>query len=72
MSEYTEAVVQRIKARVEASGESLTKLAQKMGYDADHGRKSVSQFLKTTTDPRLSMIEKFAIALGCTVAELLE
>jgi hypothetical protein len=43
-----------------------------MGYDREIARKSASQFLKRTRDPRLSMLRKFADAIGVPLTDLLK
>jgi hypothetical protein len=43
----------------------------KMGYPEESARKSVWQFLNKTADPRLSMLRRFAKAMGVDVRELL-
>ena len=50
---------------------SLEKLGQDMGYEKQTARKSAWQFLNKTIDPRLSMLRKFAKALGIPVKDLL-
>ena len=54
------------------SGKSLDELGQAMGYQGDMARKSAWQFLNKTTDPRLSMLRRFANAMGVSVRELVE
>jgi transcriptional regulator with XRE-family HTH domain len=65
-------VMARARTLFEKSGLSLDDLGQKMGYEGDMARKSAWQFLNKTTDPRLSMLQKFAEALGITVADLVK
>jgi hypothetical protein len=55
----------------EKSGKSLDQLGQEMGYEGDVARKSVWQFLHRTADPRLSMLRRFAKAMGISVKDLL-
>lgn len=50
---------------------SQDEFGQKMGYNTGTARRSVWQFLNRTADPRLSMIEKAAEALGVPVASLM-
>ncbi len=52
------------------SGKTLDELGQAMGYEGDIARKSAWQFLNKTTDPRLSMLRKFAKAMGIPLSEL--
>jgi len=39
-------------------------------YPKETARKSAWQFLNKTNDPRLSMLRKFAAAVGCSVKSL--
>jgi transcriptional regulator with XRE-family HTH domain len=61
------------KARVafEKSGKSLDQLGKEMGYEGDVARKAAWQFLNKTADPRLSMLRRFAKAMGISVKNLL-
>jgi transcriptional regulator with XRE-family HTH domain len=61
----------RVRAAFESSGLTLDELGQRMGYTGDVARKSVWQFLNKTADPRLSMLRRFAKAMGMDVKELL-
>ena len=49
----------------------LDELGVAMGYEGEVARKSAWQFLNKTADPRLSMLRRFAKAMGITVEELL-
>jgi transcriptional regulator with XRE-family HTH domain len=62
----------RARVLFEKSGLSLEDLGQKMGYEGDTARKSAWQFLNKTADPRLSMLQKFADALGITMVDLVK
>jgi transcriptional regulator with XRE-family HTH domain len=55
----------------EKSGKSLDELGQEMGYKGGTARKSAWQFLNRTADPRLSMLRRFAKAMGIDVRSLL-
>ena len=55
----------------EASGKSLDQLGLEMGYPAESARKSVWQFLNKTADPKLSMLRRFAKAMGVPLGDLL-
>ena len=61
--------MERVRARFEKSGLSLHDLGLKMGYPEASARKSAWQFMKTT-DPRISMLVRFAKAMGLPVEEL--
>ncbi len=54
----------------EKSGMTLDQLGQAMGYEPDMARKSAWQFLKKTGDPRVSMLRRFAKAVGVTIEDL--
>jgi hypothetical protein len=63
-------VMEAVRARFEKSKLSLDELGLKMGYPKDSARKSAWQFVNKTNDPRLSMLRKFAAAVGTTVKSL--
>lgn len=60
----------RARAAFTASGLTLDELGDRMGYPEATRRKSAWQFLRQTRDPRLSMLRKFAKAVGVPVKEL--
>ncbi len=60
----------RAVAAWEKSGLTLDELGQRMGYEGELARTSAWQFLRKTTDPRLSMLRRFAKAVGVPVEEL--
>lgn len=60
----------KVKALFEQSGMTLHELGLKMGYTEETARQSAFQFMKTG-DPRISMLRRFAEALGITVEELI-
>jgi transcriptional regulator with XRE-family HTH domain len=70
MAKKQESVMDRVRSLFAKSEMSQHELGLKMGYPAESARKSVWQFLKTD-DPRLSMLERFAEAMGISVSELL-
>ena len=63
-------VMERAKSLFENSGLSLDELGQRMGYSGDTARKSAWQFLNKTTDPRLSMLCRFAEAINIPLVSL--
>ena len=65
-----DAVMKKAKELFEASGMSLEQLGQQMGFEEGAARRSAWQFLNKTNDPRLSMLSRFATAVGVPVAEL--
>lgn len=67
----TDPVMKAIRSRFERSGLSLDALGEKMGYPKASARKSAWQFIHKTNDPRLSMLRKFADAVGVKLSTLL-
>jgi transcriptional regulator with XRE-family HTH domain len=72
MTKKADPVMNKAIAIFEASGLSLEELGQKMGYAPDKARRSAWQFLRRTRDPRLSMLRRFAAAIGASLRELVE
>jgi transcriptional regulator with XRE-family HTH domain len=66
----TDPLMTRIRILFERSGMTLDELGQKMGYSGDMARKSAWQFLNKTHDHRVSMLRKFAGAVGVNVVDL--
>ena len=64
-------VMDAIRKAVEASGLTHQLIGERMGYPEESARKSVSQFLRGH-DPRISMIRRFADALGIPLSRLLK
>ena len=52
-----------------AAGWTQQRLGEAMGYKQETARKSVSQFLKSH-DPQISMLRKFATAVGISLSSL--
>jgi transcriptional regulator with XRE-family HTH domain len=69
-SPETDPAMAEVRARFEKSKLSLDELGTRMGYPPESARKSAWQFLNKTNDPRLSMLRKFAVAVGCSVKSL--
>jgi transcriptional regulator with XRE-family HTH domain len=67
----TEAIMKKARAAFERSGLSLDEVGRKMGAEDKTARQSVWQFLNKTADPRLSMLIRFAEAVGIEVKDLL-
>jgi hypothetical protein len=59
----------RVRTLFEKSGLSLHDLGLKMGYAEGIARQSAFQFMKSN-DPRISMLRRFAKALGIDLVEL--
>lgn len=68
----TDQVMKRVASLFESSNLTLDELGQKMGYKGDTARKSAWQFLTSTRDPRLSMLRRFAVAVGVPLVELFD
>lgn len=66
----TDPAMARARTLFEQSGLTLDQLGERMGYEGGTARASVWQFLNKTTDPRLSMLRRFAKAVGVDVKEL--
>ena len=61
--------VRTIWAAKQEAGWTMQRLGEAMGYDPEIARKSVHQFLKSC-DPRISMLRRFATAVGVKVSTL--
>ncbi len=65
-------VMAQVNAKFEKSKLSLDDLGQKMGYPPEPARKSAWQFIHKTNDPRLSMLRRFAQAVGAKLSTLVK
>ena len=72
MEADTDPAMSAVRSRFEKSSMSLDDLGQKMGYPPASARKSAWQFLHKTNDPRLSMLRKFAAAMGVKASTLVK
>jgi transcriptional regulator with XRE-family HTH domain len=63
-------VMRRVIALFEQSGKTLDELGRAMGANEATARQTAWQFIKKTADPRISMLRRFANAVGITLAEL--
>ena len=63
--------MKRVQFLFDKSGKTLEQLGLAMGYPQGTARQSAWQFMKTN-DPRLSMLRKFAQAVGVSVEELVK
>ena len=63
-------VMQAVRKRFDDSGMTQQELGEKMGYAPETARQAVSQFLKSG-DPQISMLRRFAEAMGISVKALL-
>ena len=55
----------------EKSGKTLEELGLAMGADPATARQSAWQFISKTADPRISMLRRFAKAMGISLSELI-
>jgi transcriptional regulator with XRE-family HTH domain len=60
----------RCRALFQKAKLTLDELGEKMGYSGKTTRASAWQFLHKSNDPRVSMLRKFAQAVGVKVADL--
>lgn len=68
-----DAAMVKARAAFEKSKLTLVELGRRMGYeDAITAKKSAWQFLNKTNDPRLSMLRKFAAAVGVKIRSLID
>ena len=64
-------VMEAVRQRVAESGLTQQALGEKMGYAPESARQSVSKFMKTG-DPQISMLRRFAKAVGISLKTLLK
>jgi transcriptional regulator with XRE-family HTH domain len=62
-------VMAKVRALFEKSGLSLQEIGLKMGCSPETARQSVWQFMRTS-DPHISLLRRFADAVGVTIEEL--
>lgn len=60
-----------VRDHFQQSGMTLEALGRAMGYPEATAKKSAWQFLRKTSDPRLSMLRRFAQAINANVKDLL-
>jgi transcriptional regulator with XRE-family HTH domain len=64
-------VMRKVRGLFEKSGLSLHELGLKMGCAEATARQSVWQFMRTS-DPHISLLRRFADALGVPIEELVK
>ena len=64
-------VMASVRERFAKSGLTQQELGERMGYAQASARQAVSQFLKSG-DPQISMLRRFAKALGISVKALVQ
>ena len=68
---HTDPVMESVRERVALSGKTQQQIGEAMGYPPASARQAVSQFLKSG-DPQISMLRRFAEAMGITLGTLLK
>ncbi len=68
---HNDPVMDAVRERAKASEMSLQELGEKMGYAPSTARQAVHQFLKSG-DPQISMLRRFAEAVGIKLETLLK
>ena len=64
-------VMETVRQRMKDSGLTYQEVGERMGYGPSSARQAVSQFLKTG-DPQISMLRRFAEAVGISLNTLLK
>ena len=72
MARKSDDPMERARRLFDKSGISLEELGKRMGYSESVARKAAWQFLNKTSDPRLSMVRRFAEALNVSPCELVK
>ena len=67
----TESIMGKARRFFEKSEKTLEELGKAMGYEEGTARRAAWQFLNKTSDPRLSMLIRFAEAVGIELKNLL-
>jgi transcriptional regulator with XRE-family HTH domain len=70
MESGSDALMMRLQTLFDKSGMTLDQLGQKMGYSGPAARKSAWQLLYKPHDHRVSMLQKFAAAVGVSMVDL--
>lgn len=71
MAKHTQPM-ERARLIFHKSGLSLNELGHRMGYSGSVAKKSAWQFLNKTTDPRFSMLKRFAEAMNISITDLIK
>jgi transcriptional regulator with XRE-family HTH domain len=71
MAKHTDdPAMERVRELFEQSKLTLDELGARMGYQGETARASAWQFVRRTKDPRLSMLRRFAAAVGVSMRDL--
>lgn len=68
---HTDPVMESVRELVTLSGKTQQQIGEAMGYPPASARQAVSQFLKSG-DPQISMLRRFAEAMGISLGTLLK
>jgi transcriptional regulator with XRE-family HTH domain len=68
---HEDPVMEAVRQRVAASGLTYAEIGERMGYAESSARQAVSQFLRSG-DPQISMLRRFADAMGISLRTLLD
>lgn len=68
---HIDPVMTAVRERFERSGLTQQELGERMGYAPQSARQAVSQFLRSG-DPQISMLRRFAAAVGISLQTLLK
>lgn len=68
---HNDPVMEAVRDRFQKTGLTQQELGERMGYAPQSARQAVSQFLKSG-DPQISMLRRFAEAVGISVHTLLK
>jgi transcriptional regulator with XRE-family HTH domain len=69
-TKFDDPVMQAVRERFEKSGMTRQELGERMGYAPGTARQAVWQFLRSG-DPQISMLRRFAEAVGISLTTLL-
>jgi transcriptional regulator with XRE-family HTH domain len=70
MADSTDPIMVKLQELFKRSDLTLEEIGKRMGYTEKMARISLWQFLNKTADPRLSMVRKFAAAVGVPLSKL--
>lgn len=65
-----ESIMEKVRNLFEKSGKTLEDVGLAMGYAEGIARRSAWQFIKKSIDPRISMLCRFAKAMGVELKDL--
>jgi len=68
---HQDPVMEAVRERFAASEMTLGQLGERMGYPPESARQSAYQFMNSG-DPQISMLRRFAKAVGVSLARLLK